>query len=409
MKYLLIVFLLLVPVTAMAQGPTQNVAYRFRRLIADPATCNPGDVYFNTVTAEYRKCATANTWSDFGSGGGGGANTALSNLAAVAINTDLIFAANTSGIEFGTSTQNILTYVNGTGPRFADGNTGNLLTFNVQSLLVDRTVTWPNANTSIPIAAQTLTFTGPTAARTYTFPDANATLIHGALGATDNAIPRANGTGGSTLQASGVTIDDSDNISTTGSISSGVGGSVAGTIELGEGSAPSLVADTISEYAPADVAAGGIAIVKLGAAATGVRFLTNSAGVMTESVVATSGTGNIIRQTAIPYDVAVMYDGVPGVSAVFRFVAARDFDSGSSWAGTVCSAAVAATAQTDFVVAVNGVTKATLRFAAAATTCTIVSGTTTAIVAGDVITITAPVTPDATLASVAITLLGTLH
>ena len=40
--------------------------------------------------------------------------------------------------------------------------------------------------------------------------------IGGSTGSTDNAILRANGTGGSTAQASGVTIDDSDNVTTTG-------------------------------------------------------------------------------------------------------------------------------------------------------------------------------------------------
>ena len=40
-----------------------------------------------------------------------------------------------------------------------------------------------------------------------------------ATGSTDNAVLRANGTGGSTAQASGVTIDDNDNVSTTGTLS----------------------------------------------------------------------------------------------------------------------------------------------------------------------------------------------
>ena len=40
--------------------------------------------------------------------------------------------------------------------------------------------------------------------------------ISGSTGSTDNAVLRANGTGGSTAQASGVTIDDSDNVTTTG-------------------------------------------------------------------------------------------------------------------------------------------------------------------------------------------------
>jgi hypothetical protein len=44
--------------------------------------------------------------------------------------------------------------------------------------------------------------------------------VGGSVGSTDNAVPRADGTGGSTLQSSGVTIDDSNNVSTPGTIKS---------------------------------------------------------------------------------------------------------------------------------------------------------------------------------------------
>jgi hypothetical protein len=39
-----------------------------------------------------------------------------------------------------------------------------------------RTVTFPNANTKLPVMAQVFTFAGPTAARTFTFPDASTTI-----------------------------------------------------------------------------------------------------------------------------------------------------------------------------------------------------------------------------------------
>ena len=42
--------------------------------------------------------------------------------------------------------------------------------------------------------------------------------IGGSLGSTDNAVPRANGTGGATLQASSVIIDDSNNITGVGNL-----------------------------------------------------------------------------------------------------------------------------------------------------------------------------------------------
>ncbi len=111
----------------------------------------------------------------------------------------------------------------------------------------------------------------------------------------------------------------------------------------------------------------------------------------------------------IPYDVATQIQGIPTASAVvLHFVAVRSFNLPSSFTGTKCDAIVAATAQTDFVVKVNGVTKGTLRFAIAGTTCSIVSGTATSIVAGDIVTITAPASPDATLSDIALVLKGTM-
>jgi len=49
--------------------------------------------------------------------------------------------------------------------------------------------------------------------------DQLALKIGGSTGSTDNALLRADGTGGSTAQSSGITVDDSDNLSTTGTLS----------------------------------------------------------------------------------------------------------------------------------------------------------------------------------------------
>lgn len=59
-----------------------------------------------------------------------------------------------------------------------------------------------------------------TAARTYTFQDRDGTVMDGtnhATGSVDNAILRADGTGGVTSQSSGVTIDDNGKVETAGS------------------------------------------------------------------------------------------------------------------------------------------------------------------------------------------------
>lgn len=60
--------------------------------------------------------------------------------------------------------------------------------------------------------------------------------ILGAVGSTDNAVPRADGTGGVTLQASGCTINDSDMMTCAGGFSAGTSGT--GTLAMLEGTAP---------------------------------------------------------------------------------------------------------------------------------------------------------------------------
>lgn len=186
-----------------------------------------------------------------------------------------------------------------------------------------RVITAPDSNTTLPIMSQVLTFSGPTQARTYTLPDANATLVAAsrsigttspitgggdlstdrtiacatcvtsAASLTSTALVTGAGSQGSQTANANATMDASGNISTPGTITSGAGGSAAGALDLLEGTAPSLVANTFTLYAPTDVAAGGLAYIMPGAAATGFLLATNSSGVMTLSHVASSGTGNV--------------------------------------------------------------------------------------------------------------------
>jgi hypothetical protein len=77
-------------------------------------------------------------------------------------------------------------------------------------------------------------------------------------------------------------------------------------------------------------------------------------------------------------------------------------------AGSYASAEVAATAQTDFDIRVDGVSSATMRFVAATTSATLIAASETILEPGDVLSVVAPATPDATLAGIGITLAGTL-
>lgn len=103
--------------------------------------------------------------------------------------------------------------------------------------------------------------------------------VVGPASATDNAVVRYNLTTGKLVQNSGVTIDDSDNISTAGVISVGVGGSTAGGLVLKQGTATSPAANTVLIQAPASVTAYNIVVP--GAAGTGFLSCVDSSGTVT--------------------------------------------------------------------------------------------------------------------------------
>lgn len=113
---------------------------------------------------------------------------------------------------------------------------------------------------------------------------------------------------------------------------------------------------------------------------------------------------------AFYYDVGGGCNGAPTASQVLlRAIMVRGVSFLDDFAGSQAKAEVAATAQTDFDVQVNGVSIGYFRFAAAGTTATFVTtdSVTEALVAGDVLKVIAPGSPDATLANIAFTLKGT--
>jgi hypothetical protein len=109
-----------------------------------------------------------------------------------------------------------------------------------------------------------------------------------------------------------------------------------------------------------------------------------------------------------PYDVVSFFSGVPGASETLaRVVFTRQVSFPIALAGSYASAGTAATASTVVSILKNGVQFGTCTFGVGATTCTFASTVGAVFAAGDVLTETAPVAPDATLADIAITLAGT--
>lgn len=121
-------------------------------------------------------------------------------------------------------------------------------------------------------------------------------LLQVAENATDNRLAKSVGTSGRTMEATGVTVDDSNNISTAGSISSGVGGSVAGGFEMTQGTLPTPSSNSIVINAPTSVSTA-YQFTLPGAAATGFRYGTNSSNVVTETFVAAASHSEVTTGT----------------------------------------------------------------------------------------------------------------
>ncbi len=110
-----------------------------------------------------------------------------------------------------------------------------------------------------------------------------------------------------------------------------------------------------------------------------------------------------------PAYVSGAFAGRPGAGQVVqRFIFATAVTFPAGLAGSYGTAGTAATAGASFTLAKNGTNVGTMAWAAAATSAAFTMSAATAFAGGDVLTITAPGTQDATLADLAWTLAGTL-
>lgn len=104
------------------------------------------------------------------------------------------------------------------------------------------------------------------------------------------------GGGTTTLQtpSATATMDSSGNISTPGGITTGAGGSAAGYFSLGQGTAASTGTTNITFYAPTSVTSYKRVFAST-VGSTGFPLYTVSGTTQTESLVASTGTGNVVR------------------------------------------------------------------------------------------------------------------
>ena len=120
--------------------------------------------------------------------------------------------------------------------------------------------------------------------------------VVGAGTLTSGALVTGGGTQTAQTPAPTGTMDASGNISTPGSISTGVGGTASGVVELKQGTAPSLGTTSVKLYAPTSVTSFGIVLPA--ASATGFMLGTDATNVNTISYVGSTGTGNVVRATS---------------------------------------------------------------------------------------------------------------
>lgn len=110
-----------------------------------------------------------------------------------------------------------------------------------------------------------------------------------------------------------------------------------------------------------------------------------------------------------PAYISGSWTGMPGASqAIERFIFANSAIFPAGLGASYGTAGTAATAAASFAIAKNGSNVGTMDFAIGATNATFTMTTATSFGGGDVLTIVAPGTPDATLANLAWTLTGTI-
>lgn len=107
------------------------------------------------------------------------------------------------------------------------------------------------------------------------------------------------------------------------------------------------------------------------------------------------------------FDLGIFFPGTMSNSQLLcRYVFTRDVDFPANMTGSQAKAVSGATAQTDIDVQKNGASIGTVRFAAAGTIATFVGFSASSFAAGDIFSLHAPVSADATLADVGFTFKG---
>lgn len=162
-------------------------------------------------------------------------------------------------------------------------------------------------------------------------------------------------------------------------------------------------------YAVLHDASGGFNFTMKTASGSGVTLIPGE-----RAVVYCDGTNvvEVLRAAptgtaAAPFDVGVTYNGLPGASAVLlRLPLARAVTFPTGLAGSRGVAGTAPITTATFDIRRNGAPFGTMTFAAGSTAATFAATSATAFAAGDILSMTAPATPDGALSDIGSVLSG---
>jgi hypothetical protein len=256
--------------------------------------------------------------------------------------------------------------------------------------------------------------------------DVNSNLVISSSGS-GYALPVATATVlGGVKQGTGVTIAADGTLSIVGIVTS-VSGQTGAVVVMAQDNNPATGTSLISDggattgivklktlVAGTGVTLGadsnGNLILSATGTASGVTSFNTRTGIVTLTAADISGaTGALLSDVAASkyYDIQGGGAGVMTASQLIcQHVAVRTITWNSSFGGSQGYAATAATASTTFTISVGGTSIGSMVFAAGATTATFTLIGSTSMTPGQVLTITGPATPDATLANVSVSLLG---
>ena len=333
LQRLLIVAWLLMPSYGYATGVTTSAANppggTPQSVTAFPASPAVGDQVVVTDDSAIGACDSAagtavtlcrwngSAWVALGDGGAPTTATYIMQTANAGTSAEQALGALATGCLGSTTTTGVVAArtITGTSNEITvtNGDCSGAPTISLPSTVVlsGKTVRIPNSTTlpaTCAVGDEYMDTDATSGARFYLCESTNtwiaqgtSTGIGGTVGTTTNAVPKANGTGGSTLQASGVIIDASNNMAVPGTLTTGSGGGTNGQVSVSGSTSggrvyttPTTGGFTITDTMATQTSGNATVTVPDLAGVNQTPVYNALAAVLTGKTIDAEGTGNVI-------------------------------------------------------------------------------------------------------------------